>query len=85
MNNITEYYIKYFTVVIFIIGFIMGLMQVFNILLSYKAASEITFNQICLKEYGDQYYYDDHDSGIIICKKESNEGFNIRKRIYLYD
>ena len=84
MENLIDYYLHYFTIMILIIGFIMGIMQVFSILASYSAMSEFTYNNICVEEYGKQYHFDSFNTGTIVCEKESTGRFTVKKTVYLY-
>lgn len=83
MNQITEYYIKYFTLLIFIIGFFAGITQVFTIMSYYQVATELGYNNICEDEFGNKYHFDRFDKGTILCEKEGGGKFAIKRLVLL--
>lgn len=82
-EGLTDYYIRYFTLVIFLVGFIYGSLQVFSILASYDASAKFTYDKICSEEFGRSYSFNSFNGGEITCKKESTKRFTIKKKVYL--
>ena len=85
MDTLQDYYIKYFTLVIFILGFIFGVTHVFSIMQSYETISEYAYNEVCQDTFGKSYYFDDFNAktGMITCYKKSNSKFSIKRIIHL--
>ena len=85
MNQIYEFYVRYFTIVIFIMGFILGIIHIFGTLGSYQTISEYAYNDICVNEFGKYYTFYEYDvkTNIITCEKETSNTFSIKKQVEL--
>ena len=82
-DNITDHYIKYFTIVILIIGFIYGALETFSILVSYKVTTDFAYNNICIDEFGQSYSFSSFNKGTITCQKQSDQLFTIKRKAFL--
>jgi len=85
MEDIQGYYIKYFTYLILIIGFILGITHVFAIIQSYQIISEYGYNEICKDTFGESYILDDYnpETKMISCAKESGAGVSLKRTVRL--
>ena len=80
-----DWYIRYFTLLIFVIGFIIGVSHVFSIMASYQVISEYSYNEICRDTFGKSYSFEDYDSDTtaITCSKESTSKVSLKRIIFL--
>ena len=83
--EISDWYLQYLTLIIFIIGFIIGVSHVFSIMASYQSISEYGYNEICRDTFGKSYYFEDYnsDTTAISCSKESNLKVSLKRIIFL--
>lgn len=83
MNNLTELYLKLFTLIILLYGFFYGTAEVFSIMASYKVASELAYDTVCTEEFGDDYYFSSYQRGTINCKKVSDSKYTVERKVLL--
>ena len=62
MNNFTDTYITYFTLIVFIIGAVLGLTHLLAVMETYSIATKQSFNGVCKEAYGTDYIMDDYNS-----------------------